>query len=108
MIRRKCKSRRGETLIEALISLLIASLALTMLAGMIFKSKTLIEKSREDMEAYTERINALNDPARADSVSDANVTIAFDSGDSVSIPVAYVRENASAGVPIISYVKSGA
>lgn len=108
MIRRKCKSRRGETLIEALISLLVASLALTMLAGMIFKSKQLFEKSRVEMDAYAKRIDSLNRPTRKEG--NPTVTISVVSGGAVStpIPVLYEIDDTNASAPIISYVKSGA
>ena len=65
MTRRKWKSRRGETLIETLVSLFISSLALTMLASMVLTSTNLLKKGMETMDAYTQKINYLNAPTHA-------------------------------------------
>lgn len=131
MTRRKWRSRRGETLIEALISLLVASLALTMLAGMIFKSKSLLEKSYDITEAYAEKADFLNNPSSAAPAPDkpdplatladnltellneqvkltsdeATAVIAIDAGDSVPVPVRYVLDSTNADNPIISYAE---
>ncbi len=113
--RRKWKNRRGETLIETLVSLLISTLALSMLAGMIFKASSLSNKSMEDMEEYTKRMNLLNNPLMStDSANapvsvvsgDATVTVSIVSGDAIisNEPVRYVLDKTDNA---ISYVKSG-
>lgn len=49
---RKLKSNGGETITETLVSLLIASLALVMLAGTLTTSSGLIMKGRAKLEEY--------------------------------------------------------
>ncbi|MBR3570295.1 MAG: hypothetical protein IKN96_05780 [Oscillibacter sp.] len=119
--RRNC---RGETLFETLLSLLVATLALTMLAGMIFKSSSLLNRSMGNMSDYTERLNLLNNPSATASMTkeeldklrlasdDATVTISIASGDTTiatisDIPVCYVLDKTGV-TPAVSYVKSGA
>lgn len=122
--RRKRRNCRGETLFETLLSLLVATLALTMLAGMIFKSSGLLNRSMGDMSARTQRLNLLNNPSATASMTkeeldklrlasdDAKVTISISSGDTIitnitDIPVRYVLDK-TGGTPAISYdVKSG-
>ena len=119
--RRKWKNRRGETLIETLVSLLVSTLALSMLAGMMFKSVSLSNKSIDDMKEYTERMNLLNNPSQTESMTeeelnalrndwnlepgDATVTVSIVSGDAIisNEPVRYVLDNTD---DTISYVKS--
>ena len=125
MMRQKWKSRRGETLVEALISLLVASLALTMLAGMMFKSTKLLENSRGIMETYAGKTSLLNNPVSAtsgdltdlqlktnedpDSPETATATITFTSPASgvISVPVTYILDDERAENPTVSYVTSG-
>ena len=104
--RRKWKNRRGETLLETLVSLLVSTLALSMLAGMICKSVSISNKSMEDMQEYTERMNLLNNPLM--SADSANVTVSIVSGDAIipiisNEPVRYVLDKTD---DTISYVKS--
>ena len=120
MTRRKWKSRRGETLIETLVSLFISSLALTMLASMVLTSTNLLKKGMETMDAYTQEINYLNAPLSGSNpepgklTSDgatAKIEISSVSGGGgvtdIEIPVQYVLLQ-ELGKTVISYtVKSG-
>ncbi len=51
-IKRKLNSRAGESISETLVSLLIASLALVMLAGTLTASSGIITKGRAKLEKY--------------------------------------------------------
>ena len=51
-IKKKIKSRSGETIAEVLIAFLISVLGLTMLAGMIVSSTRIIDNGRKAMEQY--------------------------------------------------------
>lgn len=57
---KKLSSRRGESIAEALIGLLIAALALTLLAGMIGASSHMVLNSKKNMADYVDGQNALN------------------------------------------------
>lgn len=51
-IREKLKNQAGETIAEVLVSLLISTVALMMLAVMITSAQNSVEKSREALEKY--------------------------------------------------------
>lgn len=53
-MKKKLRSRAGETISEVLVALLIASISLVMLAGMITASAHAIERSRKMLETYYE------------------------------------------------------
>ena len=53
-IKRKINSRRGDSIAEVLIALLISSLALVMLASMITSSANMINSSKKKLNAYYE------------------------------------------------------
>jgi type II secretory pathway component PulJ len=55
----KLRSRRGDSIAEVLISLLISVVALVMLAAMITSSTRLIQRSRDAMEKYDAANNVL-------------------------------------------------
>ena len=48
----KLRSRKGETIAETLIALLIASLALLMLAGAVSAASNVVTKSKNAMISY--------------------------------------------------------
>ena len=68
-ILRKCFSRlrssRGESIAETLIAVLIATTALTMLAGMITASSHMIMRSRTVMQEYYEKNMPLEEKGQA-------------------------------------------
>lgn len=49
---RKLKNRRGETITETLVALLIASIALVMLASMISSTSSIVTTSTKAMQEY--------------------------------------------------------
>ena len=55
-------SRRGESITETLVALLISSLALVMLAGAIGKAATIVKNSETQMTRYYEGLNQLGSP----------------------------------------------
>ena len=58
-IQLKIKNRRGESIAETLIALLISSGGLLMLATMITSGARMVEKSRDTMSGYYARNNAV-------------------------------------------------
>ena len=56
----KLRGRKGESIAEALVGLMIAALALVLLASMIGTSARMILKSEDDMDEYVSGQNALN------------------------------------------------
>ncbi len=82
----KILSRRGETLTEVLVALLIACLAMAMLAGMIRTSVKIISSADGKMEDYYEAVNRL---ARKDTPDELSGTISLSYEDSLggSVPI---------------------
>lgn len=64
-LRRRLKNRRGETITEVLVALLISALALTMLAAMIASASKMVEQSRDRLDGYYKAENDLADPSGA-------------------------------------------
>lgn len=56
---KKLKNRRGETLAETLVAMLIATLAMMILAGAIGTASNLVARSRTWMENYAKKNLAL-------------------------------------------------
>lgn len=59
-IRKKLASRRGESLGEVLVALLVSALAITMLAGAIAASSRMVLRSRDAMQDYYTFTNGLS------------------------------------------------
>ncbi len=72
-MRKKLHNKRGDSLAEVLIALLISSLALVMLASMITSSANMITKSKAKLRDYYEEtaaLNTLNAPAAVSGIKD--------------------------------------
>ena len=73
-IKSKYMDRRGETIGEVLISLLISTLAIMMLAAMIVSSGKIIKQSREAVQTYYDANNVLEQkPEASPAVSGAKM-----------------------------------
>ena len=111
-ILRKLNNRRGESLSEVLIALLISSLGIALLAVMITSSVRMITESRTTVESYVAAENAL--AVRTGSTGQTGtVTLTNNGGhdqdltDNVSsdIPVTYYVNSVIGGKPVIAYRK---
>lgn len=115
----KLRSRRGDSIAEVLVAMLISAVALVLLASMIASSSRMIRRSRESMEDYDAANNVL--AAMPDTVPDTvhTVTKASDvelnvkNADSQTVRlktasgnVVTVYENAGyAGKTVVAYKK---
>ena len=72
-IKARLRSRAGESIAEVLVSLLISSLALVMLAGMISAAARMVKRSEGYIETYVEGVNAVAE--KGASPSDGKVTL---------------------------------
>ena len=77
-IKKKLKSKSGETIAEVLVALLISSLGLVLLASMISSSYNLITKSRSMIEDYVNSENRLVEQEQ--TVDTGNVTVKMKDG----------------------------
>ena len=88
-LKKRIRSRVGETITEVLISVLIAAFALSLLAGMIFAAKHLVDSSKEATKDYILAENVLAaQPNDSDLVGAGAVTVSGKlTGNSRSTPV---------------------
>lgn len=89
-MRKKLNSQAGETITEVLVSLLIAALALTMLAGMISSTVSLVTRSKETMNRYYEGNAKLEQHSGGEP---ATVTIKATNGEVMETPGIILYEN---------------
>ena len=104
----KLRSRRGETIAEVLVALLISALGLVLLAGMIGTATRLITDSRAQTEAYIEAENALaaqSGSGKAGTVgfSLGSTPIRLADGEAEAVPVAFFTNGGQGDKAILSY-----
>ena len=97
-IRKRLHSRAGETITEVLVSVLIAALGMTLLAGMISAASKMITNSKKSTETYVSAENIL--ATQPDSVgTDVHVTIGDD-----TVTLSRPLSNAGSGtVYVVTY-----
>lgn len=78
----KIRSQRGETLVEALVAILISSLGMLMLATAISTAKNLVLDSKDAMETYYENESKNIVQCTSPSGSGKTATISNDGGES--------------------------
>lgn len=110
-IRKKLRGKAGETISETLISLLIASLALMMLAGAVTSGSAMIAKGRTKLEDYyskNEKLATISQPAAGDAKT-GSLDWKRVSGKELSektFSVVYAENDAFSNKKVISYIKS--
>ena len=109
-MRRKLRSRAGESLTEVLAALLVSALALTMLAAMISSSGKMIQKSEDKMEDYIAADRALvqkeggtSDTVTASFSVDGNPMKLSDENEESFFKVTCFQNTEFGGDGIISY-----
>ena len=118
-VKRKLKSRCGESLAETLIALLIAAVALTMLASMISTSTKLIENSKNLINSFVREDNrmvmAAEDSQNSSGgvyfvmqgeLGEDNIRLAADevyTGDSCVEVYYFINQNAAQNNSVVSY-----
>ncbi len=111
-VRNKLHSRKGESISEVLVALLVSTLGIVLLASMIASSSRLIEKSRATVQSYVTEENAIVDRGTSDlkgTVSvrtDGNSRRLTDSA-ATSADVYFYVNDVIAGTPVIAYRKQG-
>ena len=110
-IQNKLSSRAGETISETLISMLIASLALVMLAGAVSSASAIITKSKDKLGDYyreNEKLVAVAPSASPSSPTIVIKEIAPHSEDKLrdqSVQVVYVENRTFSNKTVVSYIK---
>jgi len=114
-LRGKLRGRRGESIAETLVALLISSLALLMLAGAITSANRVVSRSRVAMENYYATDQAMATPGGSTEwLSSGSTTLTLSGtglgGESLSgtYSVTYSENDTFGSIPVISYPAPGA
>ena len=107
-LKRKLRSHSGETFAETLVALLVAALALTMLAGAMAASSTLVSKSREKLDRYysaeEEALNAESSDTGNPVGKEGSISIRESSGTlNLTYDIIYYMNDEFSQNPVISY-----
>ncbi|MDO5491496.1 MAG: hypothetical protein Q4F96_03740 [Bacillota bacterium] len=106
-LKKRIRSRAGETIAETLVALLIAALALTMLAGAVSAASNMIRDSRTALNNYyskTENVAAFNSAV----TQFQGISVTGKNGSTMarkSYDILYVNNDAFAGTPVYAYKK---
>ena len=108
-LRARLGSSRGESLIEVLVAIVVSGLAILMLATVIASATTINKTSREAMNGYYDKSNAIAETS--DSNGSGTVTLGS-GGDEIPLDKSNVRyyiEEQDDGTPVVKYgaVSSG-
>ena len=107
-IRRKLSGTSGESISETLVALLIASLALTMLAGAITSSFSVVTKSRQKLKSYYESAeNLVEISEESEGGTDGSVTVTLDGNTLGTYPVVVAENREFERKPVAAYKYSG-
>ena len=103
VLKRKLRSRVGESIAESLVSILIVALASILFAGMVMASRNIIDRSSNWMQDYYKAVSAINEQKSGDGVElDGNAKVKV-GGTETEEPVTTYSYTAG-GVKIVSYV----
>ena len=89
----KIRSQAGESLSETLISLLVAALALTLLAGAVSSGANVITKSQEKLKVYYDDNETKIVQMSGAGNSEKKVTISSSGLENQDIPIVYYENN---------------
>ena len=108
-MRNKVKSKKGESITEVLVALLISALAIVLLAGMVNASTNMILKSKDKMEKYANAENNVverngeGESGAVQIVDSNNNPVTLTDGAGTDIDVAYFTNNESVQHTVRSY-----
>ena len=106
-LKKKLNSHAGESLSETLVSLLIATLALVMLAGAMTSAFNSVTKSKEKLEGENGYYSQIESLAIMDSETKTGTMTMNISSEGLelvqSVDVNYYVYEASGNTPIIAY-----
>lgn len=100
---KKLTSTAGESISETLISLLVASLALLMLAGAVSSATGMITRSREKLGEYYESNDKL--VTVSDSTPGQMITIHTAGLTDQVIPIQYTQNTELGDKTVVSYIR---
>ena len=101
----KLQSQIGETLAETLITVLIIAVAMTMLAGMISATASMVKTSEKKMDEYYQTSKNLETFSEMESDHTPTATIKSKSDPATfdSIPIEYAKNEVFTEHTIVAY-----
>ena len=115
-LRRKLNSRKGESIAEVLVALLVSALGIVLLASMIASSVRMIEQSRETVNDYVVEQNKLADGTAPANAPEGTVTLTNEAGRDQELTdatknsgttVVYYKNEEIGGKPVTGFRKKG-
>ncbi len=101
----KLRGKRGESLTEVLIAVLISSIALVMLASMIATTQRIVTRTKASTEEYVTGNNKLVEKEETSKIGTGNVQ--FVAGvDKSSYYLTQLTDNTAQNIPVQYYVNS--
>ena len=102
---KKLRSRAGETISETLVSLLVASLALVMLAGAIAAATRVIVKSKNKLDSYYGESNTVAEQNSDDAKEGLTIQVEWGGGmkEQLTYNAYYYENDEFTSTPVISY-----
>lgn len=98
---KKLRSKAGESISETLVSLLIASLALVMLAGAVSSATGMITRSRTKLSKYYKTNDELVTVSKG---SPGQITIKADGLTDQTVPIQYTENTEFSNKTVVSYI----
>lgn len=98
---KKLRSKAGESISETLVSLLIASLALVMLAGAVSSATGMITRSREKLEKYYDNNDKL---VTVSESSPSQITIKAVGLTDQIVQIQYTQNTEFGSHSVVSYI----
>ncbi len=102
-LKKKLRSRAGESLAETLVALLIAAVALVMLAGAVTTATGVITKSQNKLDAYYGAAESMTNRTSGTSLTDG---ITITDGTSKNVTITYYSNSEFTATQVVTYVYS--
>lgn len=105
LINKKLHSKKGESLSETLVALLLSALALVMLAGAVSASFKVVNTSKTKLNEYYANSQALVSMSSAGTAATISIAPAVNS-DKLNLPsyaIQYYKNDSFSSIPVISY-----
>lgn len=103
MVLHRIVAEEGETIVEALISVLISALALLLMATAIGSSVNIVRSSRDHMEAYYSRESSM---LASSGISGSEVKSSVGVGDTDAVPIWQAASGYTNTIPVQSFSNS--
>lgn len=104
-MKRKLREKKGESIIESLIAILICTLSIGMLVMMVTTSTKLIKKSEDGMAQYKDGLNDMISGDADAKDGNGNVTITMN-GTAFEVAVDYYQCDGIGGTSVVAFTES--